>query len=211
MPTETLIKPLEVVTDGIFRPAPTTTNFDANLIAPFIASAEEGNTIRILGKDLYEAMIAAQNPNVSNYNPDAGALVQKFPTNAFYETLWTKYLLRYEGLICYATALPFIGLKTTSQGILINNTEYADNAGIQGVKFMQDTIQRHIDNLEPLINAYLCDNKADYPTFESSKLCADCCDDCNDSYCGCGYSLNYNKPCPTCKTGRNSSTKIIFY
>jgi len=105
MPTETLIKPLEVVTDGIFRPAPTTTNFDANLIAPFIASAEEGNTIRILGKDLYEAMIAAQNPNVSNYNPDAGALVQKFPTNAFYETLWTKYLLRYEGLICYATAL----------------------------------------------------------------------------------------------------------
>ncbi len=172
MPTETLIKPLEVVTDGIFRPAPTTTNFDANLIAPFIASAEEGNTIRILGKDLYEAMIAAQNPNVSNYNPDAGALVQKFPTNEFYETLWTKYLLRYEGLICYATALPFIGLKTTSQGILINNTEYADNAGIQGVKFMQDTIQRHIDNLEPLINAYLCDNKADYPTFESSKFCA---------------------------------------
>jgi len=209
-----LIKAQEVVNDGIFRPAPLTTQFDPNLVSPFIGLAEEANVIRILGQDLYDDMVANQNPNVSNYNPNAGALVQKFPSNPNYETLWTKFLLRYEGLVVYQYALPFIGMQTTPQGVLLNNTEYADNAGLEGVKFLQTTIQKHIDDLEPLINTFLCDNKGDYPEFDSEKMCDECCNDCTSdsySYCGCGYSLNYNKPCPSCKKGRNSSTKIIFY
>jgi len=144
---DTLIKAQEVVNDGIFRPAPLTTQFDPNLVSPFIGLAEEANVIRILGQDLYDDMVANQNPNVSNYNPNAGALVQKFPSNANYETLWTKFLLRYEGLVVYQYALPFIGIQTTPQGVLLNNTEYEDNAGLEGVKFLQTTIQKHIDDL----------------------------------------------------------------
>jgi len=206
----TLIQAQEVVNDGIFRPAPLTTQFDPNLVSPFIGLAEEKNVIRLLGQALYDDMIAEQNPNISNYNPNAGALVQKFPTNANYETLWTRLLLRYEGLVVYQYSLPFIGMHTTPQGILLNNTEYAENAGLEGVKFLQTTIQKHIDDLEPLINAFLCNNKADYPLFDSDKMCDECCND-SYNYCSCGYSLNYNKPCPSCKKGRNSSTKIIFY
>ena len=194
----TLIQAQEVVNDGIFRPAPNTAHFDPTLIGPHIASAEEGNTIRLLGLELFEDMVLQQNPVISNYNPNAGALVQKFPTNAVYEALWTKYLMRYEGLIVYAAALPFIGVQTTTQGLLINDTEYARNAGIEGVKFMQDTIQRHIDNLEPLITNYLCKNSTDFTLFDD-KDCKKCEDDCKDM------------ACQTCNKGRNSSTKIIFY
>jgi len=220
MPTDTLIKAQEVVTDGIFRPAAVTTNFDQNLISPHIADAEINNVIRLLGISLYDDMVANQNPIPSNYNPDAGALVQKFPTNSAYEALWVKYLLRYEGLIVYVTALPFIGLQTTPQGVLKMNTEYAENTGMEGVKFLQNEIQRRIDNLEPLIEAYLCDNAADFPKFDEEKRCNSCKDhnpyeyhDYDYSYCSCGYTDKHNntKHCPTCKRGRQSSNNIIFY
>ena len=207
MPTETLIKPIEVVTDGIFRPSNLSTNFDQNLISPYIALAEEANTVRILGVDLYEDMILNQNPLPSNYNPNAGAIVLKFPTVPEYELLWTKFLLRYEGLIVVNYALPFIGLQTSSQGVLLKNTEFAENAGIEGIKFLQDTIQKPIDDLEPRIKDYLCKNKGDFEKFDSS-VCP-----CNEeaSSCKCGYYEEYKKPCKLCKIGRDSSTKIIFY
>jgi hypothetical protein len=207
MPTETLIKPIEVVTDGIFRPSNLSTNFDQNLIAPYIALAEEANTVRILGVDLYEDMILNQNPLPSNYNPNAGAIVLKFPTVPEYELLWTKFLLRYEGLIVVNYALPFIGLQTSTQGVLLKNTEFAENAGIEGIKFLQDTIQKPIDDLEPRIKDYLCKNKGDFEKFDSS-VCP-----CNEeaSSCKCGYYEEYKKPCKLCKIGRDSSTKIIFY
>ena len=207
MPTETLIKPIEVVTDGIFRPSNLSTNFDQNLISPYIALAEEANTVRILGVDLYEDMILNQNPLPSNYNPNAGAIVLKFPTVPEYELLWTKFLLRYEGLIVVNYALPFIGLQTSTQGVLLKNTEFAENAGIEGIKFLQDTIQKPIDDLEPRIKDYLCKNKGDFEKFDSS-VCP-----CNEetSSCKCGYYEEYKKPCKLCKIGRDSSTKIIFY
>lgn len=207
MPTETLIKPIEVVTDGIFRPSNLSTNFDQNLISPYIALAEEANTVRILGVDLYEDMILNQNPLPSNYNPNAGAIVLKFPTVSEYELLWTKFLLRYEGLIVVNYALPFIGLQTSTQGVLLKNTEFAENAGIEGIKFLQDTIQKPIDDLEPRIKDYLCKNKGDFEKFDSS-VCP-----CNEeaSSCKCGYYEEYKKPCKLCKIGRDSSTKIIFY
>lgn len=206
MPTETLIKAEEVVTNGIFRPSNLSTNFDQNLIAPYIALAEEGNTVRILGVDLYEDMILNQNPLPSNYNPNAGAIVLKFPTNAAYENLWTKYLLRYEGLITVNYALPFIGLQTSTQGVLLKNTEFAENAGIEGIKFLQDTIQKPIDDLEPRIEYFLCKNKGDYLKFDSSKC------PCKDNVsCSCGYYEEHKKPCKLCTNRRDSSTKIIFY
>jgi hypothetical protein len=206
MPTETLIKAEEVVTNGIFRPSNLSTNFDQNLIAPYIALAEEGNTVRILGVDLYEDMILNQNPLPSNYNPNAGAIVLKFPTNTAYENLWTKFLLRYEGLIVVNYALPFIGLQTSTQGVLLKNTEFAENAGIEGIKFLQDTIQKPIDNLEPRIQDFLCKNKGDYLKFDSSKC------PCKDNVsCSCGYYEEHKKPCKLCTNRRDSSTKIIFY
>jgi hypothetical protein len=92
----TLIKPAEVVNTGTFRAAPVNARFDINVISPHIQSAEERFIIPILTKDLYNDMVAQQNPLISNYNPDAGALVDKFLglSLANYESLWELYLLR---------------------------------------------------------------------------------------------------------------------
>lgn len=208
MATQTLIKPQEIVTDGIFRPSNLASNFDQNLISPYIAWAEEGNVIRLLGQDLFDAMLAAQNPLPSNYNENAGPIVQKFPNDPNYEALWTKYLLRYEGLICVITALPFIGYQVTSQGVLLKNTEYAENAGREGITFLIDPLQKIVDDMEPRITSYLCDNKAEFPLYDS-KGCPSCSEHLET--CSCGYAQKYLKSCPKCITGRDSSTKVIFY
>ncbi len=207
MATQTLIKPQEIVTDGIFRPSNISSNFDQNLISPYIAWAEEGNVIRLLGLELYDAMILAQNPLPSNYNPSAGTIVLKFPNNPAYESLWTKYLLRYEGLICVITALPFIGYQVTSQGVLLKSTEYAENAGREGITFLIDPLQKIVDDMEPRIKDYLCKNKNELPLYDD-KDCPKCSNSIN---CNCGYLSKYGESCPKCITGRDSSTKIIFY
>ena len=94
---------------------------------------------------------------------------------------------------------------------IIEAVEFADNAGISGSKYLQDAMMKRIDDLRPKIESYLCDNKADYPLFNDDDCpCSDCEDGCTTS-CRCGYWQTYGTPCRTCKTGINSSTKIIFY
>ena len=204
----TLIKPQEVVNGGIYRAAPTNARFDINLISPHIASAEERFLIPILGQDMYDDMVSKQNAAISNYNPDAGALVDKFPTDANYETLWTKYLLRFEGYFIYYEVLPYVTIQVGSNGAYFNNVEYGQNIGVQGLKFMQDTTMQKIENLREKIKDFLCDNKADYTLFDD-KECP--CTECVECDCTCGYWNLYHKPCPTCKKGKNSSSNIIFY
>jgi hypothetical protein len=93
-----LIKPQEVVNTGIYRAAPVNTRFDINIISPHIQSAEERFILPILKKDLYDDMVLNQNPLVSNYNPDAGPIVLKFPTSIMdylrFKILRLCYLLR---------------------------------------------------------------------------------------------------------------------
>jgi len=231
MPTPTLIQPSEVINDGIFRVSPVTTNFDQNLVNnTLIASAEEDNTIHLLGLELYEDMVAQQNTIPSNYNPDAGPIVQKFPTNAAYETLWTKFLLRYEGWIVYKDIIDFITIQASSQGLLYTKTEYADNAGIEGADRIIQTVQKKIDNLVDRIKNFICDNKSDYPLYPSENRCkcdqnedaqekfydkwhGSHCGDCHDGYdCGCGYyNSGYYSYYKKKNIKRDSSTGIMFY
>jgi hypothetical protein len=208
----TLIKPQEVVNGGIFRPAPTNARFDINLIAPHILTAEERFLIPILGQALYDDMVAEQNAAVSNYNPDAGALVDKFiaPAPVAYETLWTKYLLRYLGYVVYYQSLPFIGVQVSSKGVFYNDSEFASNGGEKSIKFLQDTMLQNIDNLRELIKTYLCDNKGSYPLFDAKDCPCSSSDDCGCE-CHCGYYNQFGIPCKTCKTGKNTSTNILFY
>lgn len=207
-----LIKPAEVINGGIFKAAPLNNRFDQTLISPHILPAELRYLPKLLGQDLYDDMISKQNASVSNYNINVGAIVQKFPTEAAYETLWTKYLLLFVGSIVFNQSLPYINTQVGSQGVFFNDSEFAANAGIQGVKYLQTENQKTIDDLEGIIKDYLCDNKADFTLFDD-KDCP-CCDDCNDGCgdnCHCGYWNKYFKACPTCKRGKNSSSKIIFY
>jgi hypothetical protein len=117
-----LIKPQEVVNTGIYRAAPVNTRFDINIISPHIQSAEERFIVPILGTALYNDMVANQNTAVSNYNPDAGALVAKFPLNPAYEALWTTYVLRYLGYVIYYEALPYLTFQVSSKCIFNNDS-----------------------------------------------------------------------------------------
>jgi len=214
-----LIKPQEVVNTGIYRAALVNARFDINQISPHIQSAEERHLIHILGTALYNDMVLVQNTAVSNYNPDAGALVDKFPADPNYETLWTMYLLRFNSYIVWYEALPFITMNVTSKGIYQNDSEFATNGGLSAMKFMQDTMMQRMENLKDIIKDYLCQNKASYPLFNSSHCPCGSCGSC-ESECGCGAGAGHwcncgaygmYGFCRTCKRHKNNSTNIIFY
>jgi len=203
----TLIKPEEIVNTGIFRPAPVTARFDINIISPHVSDAEERFVVGLLGINLYDDMVLNQNTLVSNYNPDAGAIVQKFPLFPFYEALWTKYLMRYVANCVFYESLPFIVMQVSSKGMFVNNSEFAQNGGVQGAKFMQDTILQRIDSQKELILEYLCKSKADFALFDSAKKCP-CNEDCGDCDCDCGIIGG----CEKCnKVYKNNKLNILFY
>jgi hypothetical protein len=206
---QTLIKPAEVVNTGVYRPAPTTARFDVNVLAPHVLSAEERFVIPILGKDLYYDLVLKQNPLESNYNPAVGAIVNKFiaPAPAAYEDLWISYLMRYIAYAVYYEVLPFIAVQVSSKGIYQNDSEFAQNSGVSGVRFLQDNMMQKIDNLKPLLEEYLCKNKSNFILFDSRNC--PCDDECNS--CNCGYHIKTGKHCHNCEVGKNSSTNIIFY
>jgi hypothetical protein len=205
----TLIKAEEIVNTGIFRPAPVTARFDINIISPHVADSEERFVVPVLGINLYDDMVLNQNTAISNYNPDVGAIVQKFPLFPFYETLWTKYLMRYVANCVFYESLPFIVLQVSSKGMFVNNSEFAQNGGVQGAKFMQDTILQRIDSQKELILDYLCKNKADFPLFDSEKKCP--CN--NEEECGaCDCNCGILGGCERCnKVYKNNKLNILFY
>jgi hypothetical protein len=208
---QTLIKPAEIVNTGIYRPAPVTARFDVNIISPHVKDAEERFILPLLGMALYQDMILNQNPVESNYNPTAGALVPKFPTNAVYEAFWVDYLLRYVAYACFYEVLPFVAMQVSSKGIYSNDSEFAQNTGVNGVRFLQDNMMQRIDNLKPLLENYLCQNKTEFTLYDSRNCpCEDDCGNCH-SICNCGYFEHTGNHCRTCELKKNTSTNIIFY
>lgn len=210
---QTLIKPGEVVNTGIYRPAPVTARFDVNQISPHIKDSEERFLQPLLGVALYQDMILQQNTVESNYNPSVGPIVQKFiaPAPAIYETFWVQYLMRYTAYAVYYEVLPYLTIQVSSKGIYQNDSEFAQNAGVQGVRFLQDNMMQRIDNLKPLIENFLCENKTDLPLFDAKNCpCEDDCGGCH-TICNCGYWNMTGKHCHACETKKNTSTNIIFY
>jgi hypothetical protein len=123
---QTLIKAGEVINGGLYRAAPLNARFDEQLIAPNIAPAELRFLLPILCREFYDDLIAEQNAAVANYNPNIGALVPKFPTNASYESLWTDGGLgALNARIVYFISLPYISMQTGSNGIYHVETEHA--------------------------------------------------------------------------------------
>jgi len=208
---QTLIKPAEVVNTGVYRPAPVTARFDLNQISPHVKDSEERFIVPLLGVALYDNMILQQNPAESNYNPSVGAIVLKFPTNPVYEAFWTAYLLRYTAYSVFYEVLPFVAMQVSSKGIYANDSEFAQNTGVNGVRFLQDNMMQRIDNLKPLIENYLCANKTDFPLFDAKNCpCDDDCGHCG-TICNCGYYEHTGNHCRACELKKNTSTNIIFY
>lgn len=147
----TLIQAAEVVNQGIVRGAPMNARFDASQIAPNISEAERRFLKTFINQEFFDDLVAQKNPVPSNYNPDLGPIVLAYPANAEYETLWTQYLFPYLSKASLHESLDGIVLQVGSNGIFLNDTEYAQNAGISGLGFMKDSLMETLKDLQPSI------------------------------------------------------------
>jgi len=174
-----LITPSEVVRGGIARPTPADVALDSTLIAPHINAAEYRWVIPTLTEDFYNVLKAEKGTSTA------------FATPA-YQALWDAHL---KGLCAEAAlyeAAPFIVLQAGSNGLYINNNEYGQSAGVEGLKFYQDTLKQRIEVDSRRMRDWLCTCAADLPGFESSAAgCADsdCEDASNDIYTAFGVVL----------------------
>ncbi|MCK5640834.1 MAG: hypothetical protein KAJ19_08555 [Gammaproteobacteria bacterium] len=180
----TLISANEVVNGGIVRPAPFNSRFDAQLLAPNLLLAEERFLVPILCRNFYEDLIAQKTTDASNYNSSVGPIVPKFGTNPDYETLWKQHLQESAARAVFISSLDDIVLQTGSNGLFINNSQFAESAGIEGMRTKED---RQLEKINLLINRmqrFLCKNNDLYPLWPYDKFCKQCGCSCTDE-CGC--------------------------
>ena len=179
----TLTTANDVVNTGNLKATPLNSRFDQSLLSMWLDIAEK----RFLRKsksfmcdEFYNYMLSKVNSTPANYNPklNNGVIVLKFPNNPELETLWTQHLLPYLSLAVYYVALPHIGLQTGSNGIFAANTEFAQNTGVSGVKYLQTSVLENIKDLKDPIVKFLCDNEALYPLFCREGVCKCSCDGC---------------------------------
>jgi len=171
---DTLIQAAEVVNQGIVRGAPLGNRFDASQISPNIAEGERRFLKNFINAAFFTDLLAQKNPVPSNYNADIGPIVLAFPSNAAYETLWTQWLYPYLSKTSLFESMNWIVIQIGSNGAFLNNTTFGENIGIKGLKQVKDDLLQSIEGVQPSIINFLCENKADYPLWDSTGYCDDC-------------------------------------
>lgn len=191
--TPTLIQPGEVVNGGLLKATPLNSRFDLTLIAPHIADAERLHVVPEICEAFYNALITKKAGAISNYNTSIGPLAKAFPevADAAYETLWTKYLMSLCAWAVYYEALPFIVMQTGANGVYIPQTEHAQNVGVSGVKYLQDTALRRLRALQDITKEYLCANADSFPDFCRTDTCTGCDDAAPENDVLARYGLFY--------------------
>jgi hypothetical protein len=197
----TLIKAEEIVNQGIFKGAPIGSRFDANLISPNIAQAElrflktavSPKTSGFINSAFYDDLIAEKNVNPCNYNIDLGAIVQAFPTNAAYETLWTQWLFPFLSKASVYESLDNIIIQVGSRGAFINGGGMGENIGISGLKHLKDSFMESLVGYKPFIVNFLCENKTVYPLWDDTGFCSECDDSSTSSGRTAGFVFKNKK------------------
>lgn len=176
----------EEITGNKYSFFPTNMGNDASIIGA-IYPCEIDFLESLLGTAMYEDMLAIGSGVISNYTtqPISGGAappVLKFPANANYELLWSKYLIQFMSIAIMYESLPYIAAQLQTNGLVENNPYGATGLKIKDAKVLQ---QSHRDNIFKLwyrIEKFLCDNKTDYPLFKTKNcshyICGD--HDCKD-------------------------------
>lgn len=187
----TLIRASEVVNQGIVKGAPIGNRFDASLLAPNVYVAELNYLKPIIYGDFLNDLLSTRNPNDCNYNSSIGGIVEAFPNNAEYETLWKEKLFPFLSRAVYLYSLPSIVMQANSTGVEIYPSQFGQSVGTRGLKILQDIERNTLTTLKDDIVKFLCDNKGDYPLWESEKFCEDCngCGDCGSSTTSYGLGM----------------------
>lgn len=187
-----ILSAFEVLAGGVLRQTSLESRMDQGEIAQHIEDAELRYVKPILGDTFYSNLVSTKLTDSCNYNEDKGALIYKYANTQSVDTkeyLFKKYLYKLCALAVYHQALPFIGVKSTNQGVMLNTTEFAQNVGFEGIRFLQQQIMDNISARQAELTKYL----------EAKK-------DIFDQY---GYGTDTDE-CEANKTYSNT-TGIIFY
>lgn len=187
-----IISAFEVLAGGVLRQTSLESRMDQGEIAQHIEDAELRYVKPILGDTFYNNLVSTKLTDSCNYNEDKGALIYKYANTQTVDTkeyLFKKYLYKLCALAVYHQALPFIGVKSTNQGVMLNNTEFAQNVGFEGIRFLQQQIMDNISARQAELTKYL---EAKKDIFDNFGYGADA-DGCEE-----------NKP-------YTNTTGIIFY
>ena len=170
----------EVIGYGVGKPSPLPTRVASDIISPIIPIVELEFLRPVLGKKMYNDMIDKMNAVPSNYNPSAGALVQKFPNDANYEILFVDYVQMYMGNAFYFRYIPHSKVQITNNGAQNSIIENAEPSSVKDLEMLQNSQRLNVETLQKALVEFLCENKTDYPLF----------DDCR---CGCNKTNSNNK------------------
>ena len=153
-----IISAFEVLAGGVLRQTSLESRMDQGEIAQHIEDAELRYVKPILGDTFYSNLVSTKLTDSCNYNEDKGALIYKYANTQSVDTKeykFKKYLYKLCALAVYHQALPFIGVKSTNQGVMLNNTEFAQNVGFEGIRFLQQQIMDNISARQTELTKYL--------------------------------------------------------
>ena len=153
-----IISAFEVLAGGVLRQTSLESRMDQGEIAQHIEDAELRYVKPILGDTFYSNLVSTKLTDSCNYNEDKGALIYKYANTQSVDTkeyLFKKYLYKLCALAVYHQALPFIGVKSTNQGVMLNTTEFAQNVGFEGIRFLQQQIMDNISARQAELTKYL--------------------------------------------------------
>lgn len=152
-----LIQPLEVIQGGTARPSPADIRLDKTLVSPHIQAAEYRWVRPALGESFYATLVAEKGESSA------------FTTTA-YQALWDTHL---KGLCANSTlyeASPYIVMQLGTNGLYLIDNEYGKNAGMDGVKFYQDTLRQRIMLQQNMMKDWLCTSADSLTGFSSSAI-----------------------------------------
>jgi hypothetical protein len=174
-----LIQPLEVIQGGVDRPSPADIRLDKTLVSPNIQPAEYRWVRETLGASFYDVLVTEKGTSSA------------FATSA-YQTLWTTHLKSLCANAVLYESVPYVVMQLGTNGLYLIDNEYGKNAGMDGVKFYQDTLRQRITLQQTMIKDYLCASAGSFPYFSASAIgCpnGDCGDENDDFYNDFGLVL----------------------
>jgi hypothetical protein len=137
--TNSILSAFEVLAGGVLRQTSLESRMDQGEIAQHIEDAEIRYVKPLLGDAFYAYLVSEKLTDSCNYNEDKGAVIYKYDDTTAVDTveyLFRKYLYKLCALAVYHQALPFVGVKSTNSGVMLNNTEFAQNVGFEGIRFL---------------------------------------------------------------------------
>jgi hypothetical protein len=170
---QTLLYPNEIIGFGVGKPSPLASRMSADSVAPHLLQLELIWLEPVLGKKMLDDMKSKMS-GASNNNPNAGAIVVKFPNDPNYETLFEDYILPYMGNAFSVYYLPFSKVTIGANGAQTLTMANANPAETSDLIRLESTLKDNALVLRKRILDFLCENKANYPLYDSRDCDCKC-------------------------------------